>query len=62
MPGNGAAHPDFVRLTAADRPGVAQPVPERDIPERPWGAIWLGATLLALVLMVLMSVLFPGRA
>lgn len=50
-PGNGAAHPDFVRLTAADRPGVAQPVPERDIPERPWGAIWLGATLLALVLM-----------
>ncbi len=26
----------FVRLTASDRPGVAQPVPERDIPDRPW--------------------------
>ena len=24
----------FVRLTAADRPGVAQPVPERDVPLR----------------------------
>ncbi|HEV7122843.1 MAG TPA: hypothetical protein VGN24_05375 [Rhodanobacter sp.] len=42
--------PGFVRLTASDRPGVAQPVPERDIPERPWGGIWLGALLLALLL------------
>jgi hypothetical protein len=25
-----------VRQTAADRPGVAQPVPERDVPARPW--------------------------
>ncbi|MEO8747478.1 MAG: hypothetical protein ABI379_07460 [Rhodanobacter sp.] len=39
-----------MRLTASDRPGVAQPVPERDIPERPWGGIWLGALLLALLL------------
>jgi hypothetical protein len=38
-----------VRLTAADRPGVAQPVPERDIPAQPWLAIWLGAALLALL-------------
>lgn len=39
-----------MRLTASDRPGVAQPVPERDIPERSWGRIWLGALTLALVL------------
>ncbi len=25
-----------LRLTASDRPGVAQPVPERDIPAEPW--------------------------
>lgn len=45
-----AARPGFVRLTASDRPGVAQPVPERDIPERAWGRILLGALVLALVL------------
>jgi len=28
-----------VRLTASDRPGVAQPVPVRDIPAQPWRAI-----------------------
>ncbi|HEY0503219.1 MAG TPA: hypothetical protein VGD42_06955, partial [Lysobacter sp.] len=38
--------PGFVRLTASDRPGVAQPVPERDIPPRPWGPILLGAAVL----------------
>jgi hypothetical protein len=32
-----------VRLTASNRPGVAQPVPERDIPARPWRPIMLGA-------------------
>ena len=42
--------PGFVRPTASDRPGVAQPVPERDIPGRPWGRIWLGALALALAL------------
>ena len=26
-----------IRQTASDRPGVAQPVPVRDIPDRPWG-------------------------
>ncbi len=31
-----------VRLTASDRPGVAQPVPVRDIPAQPWGAILVG--------------------
>ena len=44
--------PGFVRLTAADRPGVAQPVPERDIPSQPWGRILLGAFALFLLLMV----------
>lgn len=45
--------PGFVRLTASDRPGVAQPVPERDIPPQPWGKILFGALALFLVLMVL---------
>jgi hypothetical protein len=44
--------PGFVRLTASDRPGVAQPVPERDIPSQPWGRILLGALVLFLLLMV----------
>ena len=43
--------PGFVRLTASDRPGVAQPVPERDIPPQPWGKILLGALTLFLLLM-----------
>jgi hypothetical protein len=41
--------PGFVRLTASDRPGVAQPVPERDIPVQPWRVIWIGAAVLALL-------------
>ena len=45
-----ATRPGFVRQTASDRPGVAQPVPERDIPERAWGRIWIGAVVLAVVL------------
>lgn len=43
--------PGFVRLTASDRPGVAQPVPERDVPPQPWGKILLGALTLFLLLM-----------
>src|ERR1700733_5255635 len=38
------------RLTAADRPGVAQPVPVRDLPDRPWRPMLLGALLLAVAL------------
>jgi hypothetical protein len=39
------------RLTAADRPGVAQPVPERSVPEQSWGKVLLGAlALLALLI------------
>ena len=45
-----ATRPGFVRQTASDRPGVAQPVPERDIPDRAWGPIWIGAVLLAVLL------------
>jgi len=41
----------FVRLTASDRPGVAQPVPERDIPARPWRAIFLGMLVLFALLL-----------
>jgi hypothetical protein len=38
------------RQTASDRPGVAQPVPVRPVPEQPWGKILLGvAVLLALL-------------
>ncbi len=44
------APPPGLRLTAADRPGVAQPVPERDIPARPWRAISLTVMILTLVL------------
>ena len=39
------------RLTASDRPGVAQPVPERDIPVQPWRAISIGALALFIALM-----------
>jgi hypothetical protein len=35
------------RLTAADRPGVAQPVPVRDVPDRPWAPIALAALVIA---------------
>jgi hypothetical protein len=34
------------RLTAADRPGVAQPVPERPVPVKPWGRIALAVAVL----------------
>ena len=39
-----------MRLTASDRPGVAQPVPVRPVPAQPWAAIVAGAVLLALLL------------
>jgi hypothetical protein len=43
--------PGFVRLTASDRPGVAQPVPVRDIPAQPWRLIFLIALVLFALLM-----------
>jgi hypothetical protein len=45
-----AALPVGLRLTAADRPGMAQPVPERDIPDQPWGRISLVVFILVLLL------------
>jgi hypothetical protein len=35
----------YARQTAADRPGIAQPVPVRPVPEQQWGKILLGAAL-----------------
>jgi hypothetical protein len=40
-----------LRQTASDRPGVAQPVPERDIPDRSWGAIALAALMMTLLML-----------
>ena len=45
-----ALEPTATRLTAADRPGVAQPVPERPVPDLPWGKMLLAAVALALLL------------
>ncbi len=41
-----------VRLTASDRPGVAQPVPHRDIPMLPWNGIVIGALVMSLLMLV----------
>jgi hypothetical protein len=41
----------YARQTAADRPGVAQPVPVRPVPEQPWGKILLGTVVLFAVLL-----------
>src|SRR5580700_9563002 len=46
-----ATRPGFVRLTASDRPGIAQPVPVRDIPARPWPRILAAAFSLLLIAM-----------
>jgi hypothetical protein len=43
------ALPSGLRPTAADRPGIAQPVPERDIPEQPWRAMALIVTVLVIL-------------
>ncbi len=42
---------DYARVTAADRPGVAQPVPVRDIPVQPWRPVFFGALTLMLLLL-----------
>ena len=44
------APPPGLRLTASDRPGVAQPVPERDIPDQPWRAISLAVLIIVAAL------------
>ncbi len=45
-----AAADRYGRQTASDRPGVAQPVPTRPVPEQPWGKILLGAIVLLALL------------
>jgi len=44
------APPPGLRLTAADRPGVAQPVPERDIPAQPWRTVSLAVLVIVAAL------------
>jgi hypothetical protein len=41
----------YARVTAADRPGVAQPVPVREVPKQPWGGVCFGALLVFAVLL-----------
>jgi hypothetical protein len=44
-------HDRYARQTAADRPGIAQPVPSRPVPVQPWGRILLiTVALLALLI------------
>lgn len=45
------ALPAGLRLTASDRPGQAQPVPTRDLPDRPWGKIFPIVVAVVVVLM-----------
>jgi hypothetical protein len=40
-----------VRQTASDRPGVAQPVPVRDIPAQLWHGIFVGALAMSLIML-----------
>jgi hypothetical protein len=49
---SGAAEPDaYARQTAADRPGVAQPVPVRPVPARPLNRILPAALVLLAILL-----------
>lgn len=41
----------YARQTAADRPGIAQPVPVRPVPEQPWGRIFTAALLILALLL-----------
>jgi hypothetical protein len=41
--------PGSIRLTASDRPGVAQPVPVRDIPAKPWARMLIAAATLLMI-------------
>lgn len=40
----------YSRRTAADRPGIAQPVPQRPVPAQPWGRILAGMVPLLVLL------------
>ncbi len=41
----------YARQTAADRPGIAQPVPLRPVPEQPWSRIFAAALLIFALLL-----------
>lgn len=41
----------FERPTAADRPGVAQPVPVREIPKKPWRAMFTTSLIMTAILL-----------
>jgi len=45
------AEDEYARQTASDRPGVAQPVPERPVPNQPWTRITVGAIVLFVLLL-----------
>jgi hypothetical protein len=49
-PGPAPATDRYARQTAADRPGVAQPVPARPVPEQPWGSVLLGVVVIVALL------------
>ena len=49
----GAGEDRYARSTAADRPGVAQPVPVRPVPEHPWAIMLLVAAVLVAALVSL---------
>ncbi|HSY46986.1 MAG TPA: hypothetical protein VK800_13110 [Steroidobacteraceae bacterium] len=46
----GQPHDRYARQTAADRPGVAQPVPVRPVPRQPWARILLGVVVVLVLL------------
>lgn len=41
----------YARQTAADRPGIAQPVPTRPVPHQPWGRIVVATVVLLALLL-----------
>lgn len=50
-PDGTAVRDRYARQTASDRPGVAQPVPVRPVPEQPWGRILFGTVVLLALLL-----------
>ena len=51
MPSSTSSSDRYARQTAADRPGVAQPVPVRPVPEQPWGRILLAGAVIFVALL-----------
>ena len=51
MAAAGSEADPYARQSAADRPGVAQPVPARPVPRQPWSRILLGSVLIFALLL-----------